>query len=70
MLRCRSRDEYIVGWCCTSEACRLIAVAAWVRGCRPGASKSSVLTLVSQRIHLNCIPNPIRLVMQEPFRAA
>jgi len=61
---CRgSRDEYIVGWQCTSEACRLIAVAAWVRRLPSWASKSSVQTLYSQRIHLNCIPPSIRLVV-------
>ncbi len=62
---CRgSRDAYIVDWRCTSEACRLIAVAAWVRRFPSRASKSSVRTLYSQRIHLNCIPPTIRLVVQ------
>jgi hypothetical protein len=53
MRRWGSRDEYIVGSWCTSEVCRLMAVAAWVRRLPSRALKSSVLTLVSQRIHLN-----------------
>lgn len=56
-----SRDEYIIGWWCTATACRLMAVAAWERRLPSLRSKSSVLTLYSQRMHVNCMPPSIRL---------
>src|SRR5882762_3001831 len=60
---CGSRLEYITGWLWALEACWLRAVAAWVRRLPLRVSKSSVLTLCSQRTQVKRMPPCTRLVV-------
>src|SRR5258708_39827796 len=60
-MRCwGSSEEYIRGCWCSLVACWLMAVAACVRRLPFLASYSRVLTLCSQRVHVNRMPPLMR----------